>query len=66
MNQDIFLSHQFHLSSSEILLFERFLALFIEYNTHTNLSAIREQDEIIEKHFIDSLYGAEIILNPES
>ncbi len=61
MNQDIFLSHHFDLSSSEILLFEKFLTLFIEYNDHTNLSAIRDEEEIIEKHFVDSLYGASII-----
>jgi 16S rRNA (guanine527-N7)-methyltransferase len=27
----------------------------IEYNSHTNLTAIREEAEIIEKHFLDSL-----------
>ncbi|MDR3258475.1 MAG: 16S rRNA (guanine(527)-N(7))-methyltransferase RsmG [Fusobacteriaceae bacterium] len=27
----------------------------IEYNSHTNLTAIREDMEIIEKHFLDSL-----------
>ena len=69
MNPDIFLSHHFDLSPSEILFFKKFLTLFIEYNTHTNLSAIRDEDGIIEKHFIDSLYGAGIIgesLKPEA
>ena len=33
----------------------------MEYNTHTNLSAIRDRKGIIEKHFIDSLYGVSII-----
>lgn len=34
--------------------FERFLELFVEYNSHTNLSAIREKEDIIVKHFVDS------------
>lgn len=60
--QDIFLSHDFELSTVELAQFEKFLTLFIEYNTHTNLSAIRDETGIIEKHFIDSLYGASIIV----
>lgn len=27
----------------------------VEYNNHTNLTAIRDNEELIEKHFIDSL-----------
>ncbi len=57
----LFSSHGFELSESEIAQFEKFLALFIEYNSHTNLSAIRDRDSIIEKHFLDSLYGVSII-----
>lgn len=62
MNQEIFHFHHFDLSPAENLIFERFLALFIAYNSHTNLSAIRDADGIIEKHFVDSLYGASIIM----
>lgn len=32
-----------------------YLKLLIEYNSHTNLTAIREESGILEKHFIDSL-----------
>lgn len=32
-----------------------YLRLLIEYNSHTNLTAIREESGILEKHFIDSL-----------
>ena len=32
-----------------------YLKLLMEYNSHTNLTAIREEEGIIEKHFIDSL-----------
>ncbi len=56
-----FASHGFELSDTELVQFEQFLSLFIEYNSHTNLSAIRDTEGIIEKHFIDSLYGVSII-----
>lgn len=61
MNTTLFTSHGFDLSESELAQFEQFLSLFIEYNTHTNLSAIRDSDDIIEKHFVDSLYGVSVI-----
>lgn len=61
MNTQLFTSHGFELSDSELAQFEKFLELFIAYNTHTNLSAIRDADGIMEKHFVDSLYGANII-----
>ena len=61
MNTSLFTSHGFELSDDELSAFEKFLALFIEYNSHTNLSAIRDEEGIVEKHFVDSLYGAGII-----
>ncbi len=57
----LFASHGFELSDIELAQFEQFLALFMEYNSHTNLSAIRDREGIIEKHFLDSLYGVSII-----
>ena len=56
--KNIFLQHNFDLSSEELEQFQKFLSLFMEYNSHTNLSAIRDEEGIIEKHFVDSLYGA--------
>jgi 16S rRNA (guanine527-N7)-methyltransferase len=35
--------------------FEKFLEIFMEKNSQINLSAIRDKDWIIEKHFIDSI-----------
>ncbi len=61
MNTTIFSTHHFDLSPEELEKFEKFLTVFIEYNSHTNLSAIRDEEGIIEKHFVDSLYGASII-----
>lgn len=33
----------------------KYLKLLKEYNSHTNITAIREDKDIVEKHFIDSL-----------
>ncbi|MBR8701554.1 Ribosomal RNA small subunit methyltransferase G [Fusobacterium sp. DD29] len=33
----------------------KYLNLLVEYNSHTNLTAVRDEEGIIEKHFIDSL-----------
>lgn len=32
-----------------------YLKILVEYNSHTNLTAIRDEEGIIEKHFLDSL-----------
>lgn len=56
--KNIFLQHNFDLSEAELEQFQKFLTLFMEYNAHTNLSAIRDEAGVIEKHFVDSLYGA--------
>lgn len=47
---------EIELDTEEIIKFEQFLALFVDKNSQINLSAIRTEDEIIEKHFIDSIY----------
>jgi 16S rRNA (guanine527-N7)-methyltransferase len=51
----LFLDYEIELSLDEQAQFSHFLELFIAYNSHTNLSAIREPRAIIQKHFIDSL-----------
>lgn len=56
-----FTEHHFELSGNEKEQFEHFLSLFQEYNSHTNLSAIRDEEGIVAKHFVDSLYGASVI-----
>ena len=58
--QSTFSSHGFELSEFELAHFQQFLSLFMEYNSHTNLSSIRDEEGIILKHFIDSLYGVSI------
>lgn len=38
--------------------------LLLEWNEKINLTAIRSHDEIVAKHFIDSLYCLEVMKNP--
>ncbi len=52
---DIFERYDLELSEEEARKFSEFLRCFMEFNAHTNLSAIREPEAIIEKHFVDSL-----------
>ncbi|EKD30209.1 MAG: Ribosomal RNA small subunit methyltransferase G [uncultured bacterium (gcode 4)] len=51
----LFSQYHIELEPSEEVIFRKFLDLFLEYNAHTNLSAIRTPEGIVEKHFIDSL-----------
>lgn len=53
--KDYILKYKIELEDNELKLFEKFLELFIEKNSQINLSAIRKKDDIIEKHFIDSI-----------
>ena len=52
----LFLENKMELEESEIKKFEKFLEIFIAKNSQINLSAIREQTDIINKHFIDSVF----------
>jgi 16S rRNA (guanine527-N7)-methyltransferase len=53
--KDLFKKYDIELEENELNLFERFLKIFVEKNSQINLSAIREENSIIEKHFIDSI-----------
>ena len=41
----------------------KYLSMLIEYNSHTNLTALRDEKSIIEKHFLDSLLLQSLITN---
>src|SRR5690349_13504940 len=34
----------------------KFLNIFLEWNSKINLSGLKEKEEILEKHFLDSLF----------
>lgn len=40
----------------------KYLEFLIEYNSHTNLTAIRDSKDALEKHFLDSLLLQKLIL----
>ena len=52
---ELFKKYKITLSQKQTEKFEKFLELFLEKNAQINLSSIREKDEVVEKHFIDSL-----------
>ncbi|MCE2929469.1 MAG: class I SAM-dependent methyltransferase, partial [Candidatus Caenarcaniphilales bacterium] len=41
--------------------FDKLYELYSEYNSHTNISAIRDKDSVYKKHFEDSLVIAPYI-----
>ncbi len=53
--QKILEKYKINLDELQIKKLEKFLKIFMEKNSQINLSAIRESDEIIFKHFVDSL-----------
>lgn len=55
MIKEIFKKYDIELEENEISKFEKFLEIFKEKNSQINLSAIRDDEGIIEKHFVDSV-----------
>lgn len=53
--KQLFEQYEISLSSEQEKKFQDFLQIFIETNSQINLSAIRDEAGIIEKHFIDSI-----------
>lgn len=47
--------YHIELTAEELEKFKKFLSIFKDKNSKINLSAIREDEAIIEKHFIDSI-----------
>lgn len=55
MIKELFKKYDISLEKDEMAKFEKLLELFRERNSQINLSAIRDDEGIILKHFIDSL-----------
>jgi len=53
--RELFNKYKIELDENEYKLFETFLKIFKEKNSQINLSAIRDDNWIIEKHFVDSI-----------
>lgn len=52
---EIFKKYNLELEEHETQKFQKFLEIFMEKNSQINLSAIRDENGIIEKHFVDSI-----------
>ena len=56
-----FEKYSIEISEEKINLFEKYYNLLLEYNKKFNLTAITEREEVIIKHFVDSLLGVDNI-----
>ena len=54
-----FENYNINISDKKIEKFEKFYQLLIEYNQKFNITAITDREEVIEKHFIDSLLNVD-------
>ena len=52
---DYFTEAGFELSDEEVMQFEKLYALFVDWNSKINLSSIRDETGIYQKHFVDSI-----------
>ncbi len=59
--KSLFIENGFNLSDEQLNKFERYKKLLKEYNAMFNITAITDDEEIVKKHFIDSLFGADYI-----
>lgn len=55
----MFEKYKIFLSEEKEEKFEKYYQLLVEYNTKVNLTAIIEREEVIVKHFIDSIIGVD-------
>ncbi len=49
------------LTSSQADSFAKYIELFLKWNQKTNLSAIRDEDEILRRHILESIQCAQIL-----
>ena len=54
--KEIFESYNINLTEEQLKKFEKYYELLIEYNERFNITAITKKEEVIVKHFIDSIY----------
>lgn len=59
--KESFLKYGINLSKEKQEKFELYYEILLEYNQKFNITAITEREEVIEKHFIDSVLGVDKI-----
>ena len=55
----IFESFGINLTEEQLEKFEKCYRILVEYNSKFNLTAITEKEEVIYKHFVDSIFNVE-------
>ena len=53
--KEMFDQHGFPLTTQQVVQFDQYRTELLRWNKHINLTAITDEDEIIHKHFLDSL-----------
>lgn len=53
--KQLFIDHGIKLTDEKFRKLEQLYELFVDFNSQINLSAIRDEESIWEKHFLDSL-----------
>ena len=57
------LAARFSLTAEQSQQFETYLALLLRWNARMNLTAVREPEEILERHFAESIVAAQHLSN---
>lgn len=57
------LAARFSLTAEQAQRFEDFLGLLLRWNARMNLTAVREPEAIVERHFAESIFAAQRIAN---
>ena len=60
--KNLFEKFNIKVTDKQLERFEKYYNLLIEYNKKFNLTAITEREEVIIKHFIDSVLGVDKVL----
>ena len=55
--KEIFRNYNIELTDIQQEKFEKYYELLIFYNKQFNITAITEREEVIKKHFVDSVLG---------
>lgn len=57
--KDLFKLYGIELTEKQLNRFEKYYDLLIEYNSKFNITAITDREEVIHKHFVDSVLGVD-------
>ena len=57
------LATRFSLTAEQAEHFEEYLALLLRWNARMNLTAVREPEEIVERHFAECIFAAQQLSN---